>query len=199
MKNFTSSLTCLLLSLVMVLFGSPAYAAAHSGDVPPLVVAEDVLIQTASGEFTLRAGTQIVVESTQTYTSENLAPGQSINVRVKYNIVVKKQTLIAAGSMGNATISRINKPKIFGKGGEMIVQVQNIQSVDGQQIPVTGIPMILKGDNRAGLAWGLSIPLFLLTVIGGGVGFLIKGKPAELRSGMTLNANVASDMEVEVE
>ncbi|MEM6631365.1 MAG: hypothetical protein AAF694_16920, partial [Bacteroidota bacterium] len=166
---------------------------------PALYVAEDITIQTKDGEYTLRAGTQIVVEATQTYDSEALSAGQSVNVRVKYNVIVKKHTLIAAGAMGNATISSISKPKIFGKGGEMEVQIQNVQAVDGQQIPVTGIPMRLKGDNKAGLAWGLSIPLFLLTFIGGAVGFLIKGKPAELRSGMTLNANVASDMEIEAD
>ncbi|MEM9721066.1 MAG: hypothetical protein AAGA10_17515 [Bacteroidota bacterium] len=198
MNTLRFLLAQLCVGLLLLTSFLPALAAGN-GNPPALYVAEDITIQTKDGEYTLRAGTQIVVEATQTYDSEALSAGQSVNVRVKYNVIVKKHTLIAAGAMGNATISSISKPKIFGKGGEMEVQIQNVQAVDGQQIPVTGIPMRLKGDNKAGLAWGLSIPLFLLTFIGGAVGFLIKGKPAELRSGMTLNANVASDMEIEAD
>ncbi len=148
--------------------------------------------------LTLRAGTPIVVEATQTYNAKNLSEGQTVNVRVKYNVVVNKQTLVAAGALGTANISDLVKPGIFGKPGRIELQMQSVQAVDGQQILLSGMPMIAEGQNKKGLAWGLSIGLFLLTIIGGAVGFFIKGKPAEVKAGTTSNTSVASDAQVEI-
>lgn len=164
-----------------------------------VVIATETIIQTSQGLVTLRAGTAVVVECTQTLNSKNLSEGQTVNVRVKYNVVVSKQTVIAAGALGNATITDVQKPGSFGKAGRMEVQIQSVQSVDGQQILVSGMNMLAEGQNKKGLAWGLSIGLFLLTLVGGAVGLFIKGKPAELKSGTTANTSVASDAQVDVE
>jgi hypothetical protein len=157
----------------------------------------DIKLEDGSS-VTLRAGTPIVVEATQSYNAKNLSEGQTVNVRVKYNVVVNKQTLVGAGALGTATISDITKPGIFGKAGRMELQMQSVQAVDGQQILLTSIPMMAEGQNKKGLAWGLSIGLFFLTLIGGAIGFFIKGKPAEIKAGTTSNTSVASDAQVEV-
>lgn len=175
----------------------------NSGKKEPVTkeftITSDVTIQTESGAITLRSGTPVVVEAMQTYNSKNLNEGQTVNVRVKYNVVVNKQTVIAAGALGNATITDIQRPGSFGKPGRLELQVQSVQSVDGQQILLSGMNMIAEGQNKRGLAWGLSIGLFIFTLIGGAIGFFIKGKPAELKSGTTSNASVASDAQVEID
>jgi hypothetical protein len=178
---------------------NPGASSGSNKPTSEIVVTKDVIVQTPSGEVTLRAGTAVVVEAVQTYSGKNLSEGQTINVRVKYNVVVNKMTVIAAGSLGNATITDIQRPGVFGKAGRMELQVQSVQSVDGQQILVSGINMIAEGQNRKGLAWSLSIGLFILTLVGGAVGFLIKGKPAELKSGTTANVSVASDAQIDTE
>jgi hypothetical protein len=149
--------------------------------------------------LTLRAGTPIVVEATQTYNAKNLSEGQTVNVRVKYNVIVNKQTLVSAGALGTANISDLVKPGVFGKPGRIELQMQSVQAVDGQQILLSGTPMIAEGQNKKGLAWGLSIGLFLLTIIGGLAGLFIKGKSAEVKAGTTTNTSVASDAQVELE
>lgn len=164
------------------------------------VTQKDYEIKVADGStLTLRAGTPIVVEASQTYNAKNLSEGQTVNVRVKYNVVVTKQTLVAAGALGTANISDVGKPGIFGKAGRMELQMQSVQAVDGQQILLSGMPMIAEGQNKKGLAWGLSIGLGIFTFgIGLAAGFFIKGKHAEVRAGTTTNASVASDAQVEV-
>ncbi len=157
----------------------------------------DIKLEDGSS-VTLRAGTSIVVEATQSYNAKNLSEGQTVNVRVKYNVVVNKQTLVGAGALGTATVSDITKPGIFGKAGRMELQMQSVQAVDGQQILLSSVPMMAEGQNKKGLAWGLSIGLFLFTIIGGVVGLFIKGKPAEIKVGTTTNASVASDAQVEI-
>ncbi len=157
-------------------------------------------IKTAGGgTLTLRAGTPIVVEASQTYNAKNLTEGQTVNVRVKYNVIVNKQTLVAAGALGTANIANLVKPGVFGKAGKIELQMQSVQAVDGQQILLSGNPMFAEGQNKKGLAWGLSIGLFILTIIGGIAGLFIKGKPAEIKAGTTTNTSVASDAQVEVE
>lgn len=177
----------------------PGKTAGKKEPVQEFTVVNDITIQTAGGAITLRSGTPVVVEAMQTYNAKNLSEGQTVNVRVKYNVVVNKQTVISAGALGNATITDVQRPGIFGKPGRLELQIQSVQSVDGQQILLSGMNMIAEGQNKRGLAWGLSIGLFLLTIIGGAVGFFIKGKSAELKSGTTANASVASDAQVEVE
>lgn len=164
-----------------------------------MVVAKDITIATPEGPVTLRSGTPVVIETIQTLNAKNLSEGQTVNVRVKYNVVVTKQTVIAAGALGNATISEISKPGIFGKPGRIELQIQSIQAVDGQQILVSGMPMISEGQNRRALAWSLSVGLLILTLIGGAIGFFIKGKNAELKAGTGSNASVASDAQIDVD
>ncbi len=198
--------TLLIIMTFLTIINKTATAALSPSSTPKprpavsFVTLKDYEIMTADGTtLTLRAGTPIVVEASQTYNSKNLSEGQTVNVRVKYNVIVNKQTLVAAGALGTANISDLTKPGAFGKAGRMELQMQSVQSVDGQQILLSGTPMIAEGQNKKGLAWGLSIGLFLLTIIGGIAGIFIKGKPAEVKAGTTTNTSVASDAQVEVE
>jgi hypothetical protein len=162
------------------------------------VTLNDYQIKAEDGTtITLRSGTPIVVEASQTYNAKNLSEGQTVNVRVKYNVVVNKQTLVAAGALGTANISDLTKPGAFGKPGRMELQMQSVQAVDGQQILLSGTPMVAEGQGKKGLAWGLSIGLFFLTIIGGLTGLFIKGKAAEVKAGTTTNTSVASDAQIE--
>lgn len=164
-----------------------------------MVTTKEITITTPDGPVTLRAGTPIVIETIQTLNAKNLSEGQTVNVRVKYNVVVSKQTVVAAGALGNASISEISKPGMFGKPGKIELQIQSIQAVDGQQVLVSGMPMISEGQNKRALAWSLSIGLLILTLVGGAIGFFIKGKNAEMKAGTGSNASVASDAQVDID
>lgn len=164
----------------------------------PLFVKNDITIMIDGRPITLRAGTPVVAEAIQTYSSKNLSIGQTVNVRAKFNVVVDKQTLISAGALGTAIVSDLRKAGIFGRAGKLELQIQSIQAADGQQVMLSGIPLTLEGKSNAALAWIVSGVLLFTTIIGGAVGFLIKGKEAEFRAGTQLNSSVASDMEVEV-
>jgi uncharacterized membrane protein (UPF0136 family) len=41
--------------------------------------------------------------------------------------------------------------------------------------------------------------LFFLTIVGGAIGFFIKGKNAEMRAGTSSNVSVASDAQVDLD
>lgn len=184
----------------LCLFISHSFASHRSGETPAATfyLPEDLSVMVNNQELTLRAGTPVVVEMSQNYGGTNLAVGQTVNVRVKFGVVIEKQTVIAAGALGTAVISRYEKPRSFGRPGVLEVQVQGVQTVDGQNVLLSGIPLNVEGENRKGLAWGLAIGVGLFTGgIGVVTGFFIKGKPAEIRGGTTVNATVASDIDVE--
>lgn len=164
---------------------------------PPVYVAADITIEVEGQPITLRAGTPIAVEIVQNMATNNMSVGQSIPVRVKSNIIVDKTTLISAGTMGTATITAIKKPKGWGKAGKVEIQVSNVPAVDNQSVSLSGLPISLEGKNKKGLAIGLAIGLGLLTIVGAAVGFAIKGKPAEIKTGMTMSGSVVSDMNIE--
>jgi hypothetical protein len=103
------------------------------------VISTDMVVSTPQGEVTLRAGTPVVVETVQTLNAKNLSEGQTVSVRVKYNVVVSKHTVVAAGALGNATVSEVQRPGMFGKAGKVELQIQSIQAVDGQQVLVSGL------------------------------------------------------------
>ena len=172
-------------------------AVVSPKDKAPHYVSHDIQIMVNGKSRTLRAGTPVVVEAIQTYSSKNLSIGQSVSVRVRFNVVVDKETLVSAGSLGSATVSDIRKKGIFGRPGKLELQIQSVQAVDGQQVMLSGIPLTLEGKSNATLAWIVSGILFFTTIIGGAFGFLVKGKEASFRAGTQLNANVASDMEVD--
>ncbi len=188
--------------MIVILFFLNCYGAFAivNAKMPPLYVSNDQTILLDGKEVTLRAGMPVVVEAIQTYSSKNISSGQTINVRVKYNVVVNKASVISAGALGNAIVSDVQKPKSFGRPGRMELQIQNVQAVDGQQVLLSGIPFVVEGENRKGLAWGVGIGVGLFTYgLGLLLGFAFKGRDAEFRSGTTLNSSVASDVEVEVE
>lgn len=210
MKNLISFFACLLITFATLNAAvganqpAPGITANDSlAEMPVQYLQHDATITVDGREVTLRAGTAVVLEAAQSYRAKDLNVGQTIMVRVKYNVIVNKQTLISAGALGMAIVSDIRKPRGFGRSGKMELQVQNVQTVDGQQVQVSGIPMVYEGENKKGLAWGLAIGGAILTSPGGGLGFLvgffIKGKDAEFKAGTTVNATVASDAEIEVE
>ncbi len=191
MKKQLFTLSLLLCSLQVFSIVAPK---------PEIYVSEDRMIRIADREVTLRSGTPIVVEAIQTNSSKHMSVGQTVNVRVKFNVVKNKETLIAAGAIGTAQISKISKAGIFGKPGKMELQIQSVQAVDGQQVLLSGIPLVLEGQNKRALAWGLSIGIGLLTLgIGLVAGIFIEGKDAEFSAGTNIHSSVASDMQIEVQ
>jgi hypothetical protein len=148
---------------------------------------------------TLKAGSMVVLESTQSYNSNDLTAGQTINARTKYNVVAEKQNLITAGSMSSIQVIDSKKGGLFGSPGQLEIQVISTTAVDSQQVLLSGMPIRISGEDKRVLVW---IVCFLVACVTLGLGFLIglfwKGKPAELRAGHSFNANVASDMEINI-
>lgn len=143
----------------------------------------------------LHAGTPVELETIMPVDGKFLNVGQTIEFRVKYDVVVNRRVVIAAGSPARGIITRLDKPKMMGKGGYMEIQPQYVNTVDNQMLPISASPLRLEGKKN-GWAWaGIVVGVATGGVGAAATGF-IKGKNARIESGMTIFGSVASTREI---
>ncbi|PHN01969.1 hypothetical protein [Flavilitoribacter nigricans] len=144
------------------------------------------------------SGTPIELETIYPLNGKQLSQGQTVDMRVKYDIIVNGYKVISAGAPARVVVSAVEKSKMFGKAGEIQLLPQYVQTVDGQFLPVSGMPSNFEGKGRKGLAWG-GVAAGALT---GGIGFLalpfVKGKQAEVPVGTTLMCSVLGERMIPV-
>ncbi|MBK8557788.1 MAG: hypothetical protein IPL65_19505 [Lewinellaceae bacterium] len=103
--------------------------------------------------------------------------------------------MIAAGSPARGIITRLDKPKMMGKGGFMEIQPQYVTTVDNQNLPISAMPMRLEGKKNGWATAGVAAG-----IVTGGIAPLatafVKGKDAKMESGITVFGSVASTREI---
>ena len=142
------------------------------------------------GARTLKAGTLVVLETSNPLSSKDAQTGQSVSLRVKYDVMVGGKAVIKAGAPGSAQVVSAEQRKGMGKEGSLSIKPTVVQAVDGQMIPLTGNGVGQNGQDTKGGTIALAVvvsPLFLLK----------KGKDATIPAGYEMQANVASETVVE--
>lgn len=142
-------------------------------------------------EVNLPAGTSIPLELTQPINSKFMAPGQTVDFRVRYDVKVGDAVVIPAGSLAKGQITRAQKAKGIGKEGYVEVQIKSVSAVDGQQIPLTSSTLYREGEDKQTLSIVLGVLVCLLFLT-------MKGKEAEVPLGTTVDAATAVSAEVKV-
>lgn len=138
----------------------------------------------------LRAGTLVVLETTNVLSSKDAQMGQSVGLRVKYDVMINGRAVIKAGAPGSAQVTAAEHRKGMGKEGSLAIKPSVVQAVDGQMVPLTGAGSGSAGTDTKGATIGLAVvvsPLFLLK----------KGKDATIPAGYEMQANVASETVVQ--
>lgn len=187
-----------LFSFFAILITGQLSAQQRENVRPANVVYESPAAGARPVNILLRAGTPVDVEIMNNLDGKYVNQGQSVDFRVKFDIVVNNRTVVAAGSIAKGIVSRAQQGKGMGKAGVVEITPQYVQSVDGQFIPISGTPMIFEGKNRSGLAVGGVV----LGIATGGIataatGFL-KGKNAQVPVGTSMTCSIASTREITV-
>lgn len=160
-----------------------AYHQNNSANPAPVVV-------------TIFSGTPIELETMYPINGKNVRAGQTLDLRVKYDLVINGQKVISAGAPAKVIVSVAKNSKMMGKGGELELLPQYVQTVDGQFLAVTGMPANFDAKGRKGLAWGG----LAAGAVTGGVGFLvlpfIKGKTVEVPAGTSIQCSVLGERNI---
>ncbi|WP_310398172.1 hypothetical protein [Hymenobacter sp.] len=144
----------------------------------------------APARTVLKAGTLVVLETTTLLSSRDAQTGQTVGLRVKYDVMVSGRAVIKAGASGSAQVTSAEQRKGMGKEGSLAIKPTVVQAVDGQMVPLTGSGNTSAGNDTKGAAIGLAVvvsPLFLLK----------KGKDATIPAGYEMQASVASETTIE--
>jgi hypothetical protein len=146
---------------------------------------------TGNGEVVLNAGTNIPLETVSMIQSDLVSVGQTIDFRVKYNVIVDGKTVVAAGSIAKGQVMRAQKAKGLGKGGFVEIQIKSVTAADGQEIFLTGGNVFQEGEDKQTLAilLGVFVCILFLTM---------KGKNAQVPPGYQVTSSVATTMTIKV-
>ncbi len=145
-----------------------------------------------NGDVILNAGTPIPVETMSMIRSDQVIPGQIVDLRVKYDVKVDDKVVIAAGSIAKGQVMRAQKAKGLGKEGFVEIQIKSVPSVDQQEVFLTGGNLYQEGEDKQTLSIVLGIAVCVLFLT-------MKGKNAEVPAGYEFNAHVATNMNINVQ
>lgn len=142
-------------------------------------------------EVVIPSGTPIQFELINPVNSKFTFPGAILDFRVSNNVVIKGKTVILAGSVAKGQVVRSEKAKMVGQEGVIEVMVKSVRAVDGQDVPLFGGSMYKEGEDKQVLSIVAGLVCFPF-------GFLIKGSNAELPSGTSVSASVATSVTIEL-
>lgn len=143
----------------------------------------------AQSPAVLKVGTLVVLETTAPLSSKDAQAGQSVALRVKYDVMADGRAVIKAGAPGSGQVTAAQHRQGLGKEGSLAIRPSAVQTVDGQTVPLTGTGTSAAGDKSTGSAIALAAvvnPFFLLH----------KGKDASIPAGYELQSNVGAETAV---
>jgi hypothetical protein len=120
-------------------------------------------------------GTEISAVFTETISSKTAKEDDQITFKVDEDVVINGQVVIAKGSIIKGIVSNAKKSGFFGRGGELNVRLESGITVDNQKIKVRASKG-KEGNDKTGTT-------VALVVLFGPLGFLKKGKNAEIKEG----------------
>src|SRR3972149_3299666 len=82
----------------------------------------------------LKAGTPVALEVVDTITSDKVAIGDIVKLRVIRSVKVDDVEAIKAGAEARGKVSDVKKTGTWGKKGELSIAVSSVQAVDGQDV-----------------------------------------------------------------
>ena len=107
-------------------------------------------------------------------------------------LTIKGNEFISPGAPVQMRVVSYEKRKIAGKPAKVSLQAVSVTAVDGTQVQLRGGDFAAEGKNKAAVAIGLCLFLFIPAI-------LIKGGDAEIAPGTTVDAFIANDVEIEVD
>jgi hypothetical protein len=153
---------------------------------------------------TLRAGTVLSLELIDSISSEKAIVGAVVQFRVYKARSVDGDIIFSEKCYGEGRISRIERPKSFGRAGLIEIVPFNVETADREQIAVEGNKIIVKGNERKAFAWVMSgaLPLLGLASLSPAgailapfalMGFLVKGSEAAIEPSTIFSAYVSEN------
>jgi two-component sensor histidine kinase len=135
-------------------------------------------------------GTEISAVTTDTLSSKTAHEDDAITFKVDEDVVIDGSIVIAKGTIIKGVVTNAKKSGFFGKGGQLNIRVESTVAVDGQKIKVRASKG-KEGNDKTGTT-------VALVVLFGPLGFLKKGKNAEIKEGTKIKVFTDEEKKVTV-
>lgn len=133
------------------------------------------------------SNTLIALKTTKEISAKEVKKGANISLRVAYDVRVKGETVIPAGTLAKGRVSYAQKPKMWGKPGKIEITVEELR-MDNTTIPFTSDPLNEEGESRSGAAWTWFVVSLIILWPCIFVPFFLKGRNAVIPVGASIDA-----------
>lgn len=120
-------------------------------------------------------GTEISAVTTDTLSSKTAHEDDPITFKVDEDVIIGGSVVVAKGTIVKGVVTNAKKSGYFGRGGNLNIRVESTTTVDGQKLKVRAAKG-KAGNDKTGAT-------VALVVLFGPLGFLKKGKNAEIKEG----------------
>lgn len=135
----------------------------------------------------LPAGTVFKISLNDDVSSKTSQVGDPVTFTVQEDVSVGDVLVLPKGAQGSGVVTKVSRPKSFGRSGTLDVSFDQVFSVDDEVIPTVLGPEAKEKLKMEAAAVGAStIGALALGPIGLVGGFFVKGKDVSLPAGSTL-------------
>ena len=145
----------------------------------------------------LKSGTPVALEVVDTITSDKVAIGDIVKLRVIRSVKVDDVEVIKAGAEARGKVSDVKKTGTWGKKGELSIAVSSVRAVDDQEVFLLG-SQTREGESKGGSAVGASVVGGILCLPFAASGFFIKGDEGRILAGYEVKAYTEQDIRINV-
>jgi hypothetical protein len=156
-------------TLIVFLFAITSLSSFSYANAQPSLDMPTYNLKMFNKKCTLPAGTLILLEATETLDASQMTIGQLIQFKVRTDVKVDGQKLIATGAQAMGRVKNWSKGS-YNHPGTVTIEITSVQAVDGQQIYMNGMEQTIKGR--------------------------FKGQAATIQTGTAISAYVMNDVKV---
>lgn len=144
-------------------------------------------------EVVLPAKTVFKVSLNESVSSKSSQVGDSVTFTVEEDVKVGNVIVLPRGSQGQGIVTKVEKPKSFGRSGNLDISFDQVFSLDDEVIPT-----VLGPEARDKLKWeaavgASAVGALALGPIGLVGGYFVKGSDVELSAGTKLYIETKND------
>jgi hypothetical protein len=135
-------------------------------------------------------GAEISAVTADTISSKTAHEDDPVTFKVDEDLIVDGIVVIAKGTIIKGVVSNSKKSGFFGRGGQLNVRVESTTTVDGQKLKLRAAKG-KEGSDKTGTT-------VALVVLFGPLGFLKKGKNAEIKEGTKIKVFTDEEKSVNI-
>ena len=144
---------------------------------------------------TLPANTVFKISLNGDVSSKMNQVGDVIYFTVEEDVKADDILVLPRGSQGSGVVTKVSRPKMFGRSGSLEISFNQVFSIDDEEIPTVLGPESKEKLKMEAAAVGASvIGALALGPIGLVGGFFVKGKDVEIAAGSTLYIQTREDV-----